>query len=156
MRELTQQEQVELARRKQQFELFLEERMPVLTEFIADLGLSDAAMVLVDADRFLLPLSQFLKFQEIAAADRVWIMTRLGYFTGEWLVQRFGGCWFLNEVPDSRYFLQYVVGQFTQLENSNAMLDPFQVAADLVDTPAPRDLAQLLTEMESELRAVQP
>lgn len=156
MRELTPEEQAELARRQQQFEPFLEERMPVLTDFISALELPDAALVLVDADQFLHPLSQCVQYEEIAAADRTWLLTRLGYFIGEWLVQRFGGCWFLDEIPESRYFLHYVVGQFTQLANRQTMLDPFQVAADLVDTPAPRELAQLLDEIESELKGMQP
>ena len=110
MRNLSETEQADLSRRRTQFDSFLEERMPVLTDFIERLELPNAPMVLVEADTYLPAVSQFMESQELAAEDRAWILTRVGYFVGELLVQKYGGCWYLNETPDTRYFLRYVVG----------------------------------------------
>ncbi len=151
MRELSLTEQADLSRRKAQFNSFLEERMPVLTDFVERLELPNAAMVVVQADSFLPAVSHFMQAQEIAVEDRTWIVTRIGYFVGEWLVQKYGGCWYLNETPETRYFLRYVVGQFARLRNQNTMVDPFFVAETFVDTPCPRSLVNVLADVDSEL-----
>jgi len=128
MRSLTLEEQQELARRKMGFDSFFNERLPVLKDFMERLDLPEPAMVAIDAKKYLPPLDAFLKAQTIADEDRNWILTRLGYFIGELLVQKLNGVWFTNEVPDSRYFLQYVVGKFTLTSNQGAMIDPFYIA----------------------------
>ncbi len=151
MRELTELEMADLGHRKTQFDSFLEERMSVLTDFIERLELPNSPMVLVEADIFLPAISQYMESQQIDAEDRTWILTRIGYFIGEWLVQRRGGCWFLNEVPDTRYFLRYVVGKFTGLSNQNGIIDPFSIAEMFVDSPCPRSLINVLADVDSEL-----
>src|SRR5258708_6538850 len=108
MRALTEEERAELDRRLATFEKFLEERMPVLTTFMEQLELPNPAMVLVEADRFLPPLDEWMRDQVITNSDRTWILTRIGYFIGEYLVQKFSGCWFVNDIADSRYFARYV------------------------------------------------
>src|SRR5262245_39326005 len=100
MRELTKAEMDLIDRRRTRFDLFLEERMPVLTEFMRLLELPNPAFVLVEADKYLPALDQWFKEQVIDSSDTAWILTRLGYFVGEYLVQRLRGCWFLNEVVD--------------------------------------------------------
>mgnify|MGYP003668084495 FL=1 len=151
MRELTQLEMADLGRRKAQFNSFFEERMPVLTDFIERLELPNAPMVLVEANTFMPALSQYMESQQIDGEDRTWILTRIGYFIGEWLVQRYGGGWYLNEVPDTRYFLRYVVGRFSGIPNQNAMIDPFSIAELFVDSPCPRSLVNMLADVDSEL-----
>jgi hypothetical protein len=64
-----------------------------------------------------------------------------------------GGAWFLNESPESRYFLDYVVGRFPGLQNANALVNPFEVAHAFVSSSPPRDLAGLVDQVEGELRA---
>lgn len=128
MRSLTSEEQQELARRQAGFDSFFNERLPVLKDFMERLNLPKPAMVAMEAEKYLPPLDAFLKAQTIADEDRNWILTRLGYFIGELLVQKLNGIWFTNEVPDSRYFLHYVVGKFTQTPNQGAMIDPFYIA----------------------------
>ncbi|REJ65952.1 MAG: hypothetical protein DWQ31_16160 [Planctomycetota bacterium] len=152
MRQLSASEQSDLERRKAQFDSFLAERMPVLTDFMKCLEFSDGEMVLVEADRFLPALDEFMQNQEIDLDDRNWIMTRIGYFIGEWLVQRYGGCWFINESPESPTFLRYVVGQFAGLSNPRAVVDPFQVADVFISQPPPRSLIQATDELEAELQ----
>lgn len=151
MREPTEQEMADLGRRRAQFDSFLEERMPVLTDFVERLDLPNAPMVLVEADTFLPAISQYMESQQVGGEDRTWILTRIGYFIGEWLVQRHGGCWYLNETPDTRYFLRYVVGRFTGISNHNAMIDPFSIAEMFADSPCPRSLVNVLAGVDSEL-----
>jgi hypothetical protein len=154
MRTLTIEEERELAGRREKFKAFLAERLPVLTEFMQFLQLRDASLVLVTAEKFLSPLEHWMKAQVVQTEDRVWILTRLGYFIGEYLVQRHGGCWFLNELPHSRYFGRYVVGRFCNAQNENAMVDPFVVAdAYLAERPGVT-LSGLLAEVEDEILGV--
>jgi hypothetical protein len=153
MRELTDQEKAERDRRRSGFDRFLNERMPVLADFAEALDLNNPPMFVADPGLYLPSIDAFMRDQVVQSDDRVWVLTRLGYFIGELLVQRLGGCWFLNEIPDSRYFLRYVVGQFSAVGNRNAMIDPFQVAeALLVGLPGSR-LSDIIGEVEAELRA---
>ena len=60
--------------------------------------------------------------------------------------------WFLNEIPDSRYFLRYVVGRFAGAPNPAAMVDPFQVADVYLSRPPGRSLSAIVSQVEDELR----
>ncbi len=156
MRELSDSEQEELQRRQANFDSFLSERMPVLKDFFERLEVPNAALVVAEPGSFLPSLDAFMRDQQISGDDRTWILTRLGYYIGEWLVERFGGCWFVNDVPESRSFLRYVVGRFTRLGNSNAMIDPFLIAEEFLQMNAPRSLSQLLTEVAADLDHAEP
>jgi hypothetical protein len=151
VRNLSDQEEKELARRKAGFDAFLQERMPVLVDFMQALELQNAADVLQDAEKFVSPLDVYLKDQTITDDDRIWILTRLGYFIGELLVQKLNGCWLLNENPDSRTFMRYVVGQFSKIKNTQAMIDPFFVADTYLSEAPGRSLVAILEELLSEL-----
>lgn len=151
MRDLTSEEMEILDRRRKGFDSFLEERMPVLTDFMQKLELPNPALVLIEAGKYLPALDEWLKDQVVEPSDKTWICTRLGYFVGEYLVQRFGGCWFLNELPDSRYFGHYVVGHFSQTSNPRAMVSPFVAADVCIAEPPGRSLLRLLTTVEQEL-----
>ncbi len=150
IRRLTPDENEMLCVRRDNLEKFLEERMPVLADFMERLGLTNPALVLVEAESYLPALDTWLKEQVISPDDRIWLLTRVGYFIGEFLVQRLGGYWFLNEAPDSRYFGHYVVGCFSRAPNSHALVDPFAIADICVAEPPGRSLADLLARVESE------
>ena len=152
MRKLTESERAEVDHRRIGFDQFLEERMPVLVDFMERLELPNAPMVLKEAERFLPALDQWMKDQVITPDDRVWIQTRIVYFIGEYLVQQLGGCWFLNEVPNSRFFSRYVVGRFTRVNNPNAMTDPYHISDVYLSEPPGRSLSEILAEVEKELR----
>jgi hypothetical protein len=62
------------------------------------------------------------------------LITRLGYFVGEYCVQKYSGCWFVDDLGGSRYFGRYVAGRFASVANESAMVDPFLVAQEYVDT----------------------
>ena len=153
MRNLTVEETTLILHRKEHFDRFLEERMPVLSEFIETLGLPEPQLVLVHADRYVDGIARWISDQVILPKDRGWIITRMGYFVGEYLVQRFSGCWFVNEIPDSRFFSRYVVGEFDEISNANAMVDPFEVAEHWISHPVGRQLKSVLTTVETELRS---
>ena len=152
MRDLTEHEQDERDRRRAGIDAFLAERMPVLSDFAQRLKLRDAPMIVADPGRFLPSIDAYLKDQVVTPEDRVWILTRLGYLIGEALVQRLSGSWFLNETPDSRYFLRYVVGRFAGAANPAAMVDPFQVADACLSQPPGRSLSDTVRQVEDELR----
>jgi hypothetical protein len=152
MRELTELEQGERNRRRAGMDAFLAERMPVLRDFAQRLELRDSPMIVADPERFLPSIDAYMKDQVVVPEDRVWILTRVGYLIGEILVQRLSGSWFLNEIPDSRYFLRYVVGRFAGAPNSAAMVDPFQVADVYLSQPAGRSLSAIVKEVGEELR----
>jgi hypothetical protein len=151
MRTLSDEERAAVDRRKQEFDHFLNERMPVLTDFMKRLGLPNAPLVLVEAKKFVPALDQWMRSQAVASEDRTWILTRLGYFIGEYLVQRHRGCWFVNEIPDSRFFARYVVGNFANVAKPNAMVDPFAVADAYLSVPPGRSLTSMLNTVEQEL-----
>lgn len=83
--------------------------------------------------------------------DRAWLLMNLARYIGEYFVQKYGGCWFVNDIAGSRYFARYVAGRFARLGNMNAMIDPFEAAQAFVDTPVPRDLEALLQEVNAGL-----
>lgn len=154
MRELTQNEQGERNRRRAGMDAFLAGRMPVLSEFAQRLELRDPPLIGADPERYLPSIDAYMKDQVVGPEDRVWILTRLGYLIGEILVQRLSGSWFLNDIPDSRYFLRYVVGRFAALPNPAAMLDPFQVADAYLSQPPGRSLSAIVKQVEEELRRI--
>jgi hypothetical protein len=155
MRELTAQEKSVRDRMLAGFDSFLEERMPVLTDFVERLKLPTPHMVVADPERYIPGIEEFMRNQVVEPESRIWILARMAYYIGEVLIQRFSGAWLLNEIPDSRYFLRYVVGEFSRSKNPSSMVDPFQVASYYVDQPPGRSLRALLDEVSEELRTIE-
>ena len=144
-----------LERRKAGFEEFYDSMLDSLVDFIEKMGIGQAHEVLKKAELFVPDLGRALERMEVCDdEDRIWLLARVGFFLGEYFAQRHDGCWYVNEIPGSRYFAQYVVGQFSRLGHPHAMIDPFQASQVYVDTPVPRDLKKLIAEVEVELGAV--
>lgn len=140
-----------LQERNAGFDQFYAELMPVLVDFVEKLGIKPPHEVLRAAVQFVSPLDHALKDMVVASAeDRTWLLTRMAYFIGEYFVQKYGGCWSVSEAQGSKFFARCVVGQFVRLGTA-AVLDPFEVAKDFVDAPAPRHLEQLLKEVGAQL-----
>ncbi len=78
-------------------------------------------------------------------------MARMAYYIGEYFVQKYNGCWYVNEIPDSRYFARFVLGNFNIPSERALMIDPFAVAEIYVSDRPPRSLESLLLEVEREL-----
>src|SRR5262249_34954177 len=144
MRDFTEEEKATRDRRVAAFERFFEESVPVLVDFAERLELPEPHLVVRDASRYLGPIDEWMKPQLIDPEDRVWILTRIGHFIGELLTQRFGGHWYLDEDPESPYFLHYVVGRFSRLSNPDQKVSPFAIAGYYVSQPAGRSLRDVV------------
>jgi len=153
MRELTEEEKATRDLLREGFDQVYEEMMPVLADFVERLGASEPALVIMHPERYLNLIDDFMRDQVVSPENRFWIGIRIGYYIGELFVQRFGGCWSLNEIPDSRYFLRYVVGSFSRIKNHNAMFDPFYSADLFVTEPPGRSLTRLVEEIAEELES---
>jgi hypothetical protein len=156
MRELTICERDTLARRREEFPAFIQEMSPVLTDFAERLGLQKPHTIMENPETFLETIEDFLKDQIVTEEDRAWIVARLAYFIGQIFIQRFGGEWLLNEHPNSKFFLQYVVGRFPIVPNENATVDPFAVAISFLAQPVGRSLERSIAEAEREILSLYP
>lgn len=149
---MTSDEMILLEKRKQGFDKFYAELIPTLVEFVGNMGVSPAHEVLKNAVQFAPYLDRALENMAIAdEQDKIWLLTRMGYFVGEYFVQKYGGSWYVNEIEGSRYFGRYVVGNFSRLDNAALMLDPFLISQVYVDEALPRHLEKLLAEVDAEL-----
>jgi hypothetical protein len=153
MSELISTQQETLDRRRGAFDQYFAELMPVLVDFCQRLQLPEPHRVLVDPYIFLPPIDEWVAQQEFGSesgkTDRVWLVTRLGYYLGELIVQRFHGCWFVEDNPNGRYFSNYVVGQFAHFPNGR--IDPNLAIMEFLDQPVGRRLCQLVDEISAEL-----
>jgi hypothetical protein len=142
-----------LEKRKAGFDVFYQELLPTLVDFVGKMGINPAHEVIKNATKFAPYLDSALQNMEVEDdQDRIWLLTRIGYFIGEYFAQQYGGRWYVNEKLDSRYFGRYVVGQFCSLSNPALALDPFEVAQEYVDSPFPRHLDLLLKEVDAGLK----
>jgi hypothetical protein len=141
-----------LERRRKGFDTFYEELMPCLVDFVGKLGVQPAHMVLKQAAAYAPMLEVALQNMSVVDnEDHDWLTARMAYFFGEYFVQQFEGCWFVNDIPGSRYFARYVVGQFENAKNLQMQIDPFEIALAYVDAPIPRQLQPLLDAASVEL-----
>jgi len=124
---------VDLADRKARFDDFLEERMPVLVDFVRALGFQEPHRVLNEPHLFIAGVESWVEAQKVGADNRAWLASRIGYLIGEYLVTQLGGHWLLCERTDSRYFGRYVVGGFHQARNREAVADPMEAGMAVVD-----------------------
>jgi hypothetical protein len=142
---------IDLDARRENIETFLEERFPVLVEFVRLVGFREPHRVLNEPQLFLPVISDWLTDQKVEPEDTVWLSARLMYLVGELLVTRYGGCWRLNEQEGSRYYGRYVVGEFSRIRNSNAQVDPSEVAQAAISREA--NLSELMGSIYAALEA---
>lgn len=83
----------------------------------------------------------------ISEANRVWFITRIGYYIGEYLATRYDGDWQADENPALPTFTRYVVGVFSFDGVTTPMVDPMEMAQVYADTPAPRALVQAIDKV---------
>lgn len=142
-----------LEKRRSEFEDFYNGLIPALVEFVGRLGVKPAHEVLNQAVQFAPHLSTALRDLQVNdEQDRIWLLTRVAYFVGEYFAQKHGGCWYVNDIAGSRYFGRYVVGRFPSFQKQTLMLDPFEVAQTYVDCPPPRQLQDVLAEVDAGLQ----
>ncbi len=148
---MTREQQELLDRRRAAFDQWLTERMPVLRDFAAALNLPHPPLIVADPERYLPPIDAWLRDQVVEPDDWGWAVSRVGYFVGEVLIQRFAGCWLVCDATDSRLFARYVVGRFHRVPNPAAIADPVEFAAVYLSKPPGRNLAEMLETVGGEL-----
>lgn len=149
---MTTEDMLLLQKRKSEFTGFYEELLPALVDFMGRIGIQPSHEVLKHAVQFEPYVSQATAHLVIDSEDdRTWLVARMGYFIGEYFVPKYSGCWYVNEIPGSRYFARFIVGKFNIQSQRALMLDPFEVASAYISEPAPRGLGKLLAEVEREL-----
>ncbi|MCP4083071.1 MAG: hypothetical protein GY743_22860 [Planctomycetaceae bacterium] len=139
---------LDIEKQKERFDLFREERMPVLHDFSEKLGFQDAHEILINPAAFLEPISNWLSEREISEDTKNWIIVRIGYFIGELFVEKHGGCWSVCEASSSRYYGHYVVGEFSSFNNPNALFAPMEAAFELANQPKGRSISAIVNEIE--------
>lgn len=93
---------IDIEKQKERFESFRKERMPVLHDFSQKLEFQNPHEILINPQAFLEPISSWLSEQEISKEARNWIIVRVGYFLGEFFVEKHDGCWSVCEASGSR------------------------------------------------------
>lgn len=137
-----------LARRVAGFDSFKTERMPVLHEFCKSLGFDQPHEVLNGPEKFLSLLDSGFMNAVVSDENRIWLITRMGYYIGEYLVCLYDGLWLVDKDPSSPSFTKYVVVDFSFEGVIDRVVDPFEMAQYYVNTRAPRFLKQ---EIEKKL-----
>jgi hypothetical protein len=179
-RELTASERTRRDELAAGFDAFITEQFDVLVDFFQKIGRADPVLLLHQPDAYLPLLDAWLgqqNWQEYDEQDRIRLATRIGYFLAQVLITRYHGAWALNENPDSRFFLRYVVTHFAQpgefvvsrdpgkptealvsalaevpvIVPKNAEVDAFGAAIEYTRNPVGRTVASLLREIEADL-----
>ena len=137
--------------RKGGFSRFLEERMDVLSEFASGLGFGSPQLIVAQPSAFVEAIDRYMSCQDISEDDFSWIVSRIGYFIGEVLIERYSGCWMIVDDTSSRLFARYVVGQFP---GRAMVVDPFEAAVEYVRAPKGRSLVSQLSAIEDQLQRI--
>ncbi|MYM27194.1 hypothetical protein GTP58_02525 [Duganella sp. CY15W] len=96
---MTSEESLLLKNRQNEFSAFYADLLPSLVDFIGRIGIQPAHEVLKTAVQFKALVSQATEsFSIDSEEDRIWLVTRLGYYIGEYFVQKHSGCWYVNEI----------------------------------------------------------
>jgi hypothetical protein len=155
MRELTEAEVELRTKRRKAFRSFVGDSKPAIMEFAEFLGVENPQTAVEQPEKFLKVLEAFLKVEDISELeqkDREWLHLRLMYFIGQLLLYRYGGIWFLNENPEAKSFLRYVVGYFERGSvPKNLSVDPFSVVEDFLVEPPERSLLSTIKKVEEEM-----
>jgi hypothetical protein len=156
MKELTQQELEIQTKRRKSFRPFVAGIKPALSELAEFVGVENPRAAIEKPEKFLQVLDFYFKQEDFSQLDlesRGTLHLMLAYFTGQLLLHRHGGIWFLNENPDSDSFLSYVVGYFEDDSISERVLvDPFAAIEEYLQEPLGRSLFNKISEIEYEIR----
>lgn len=85
------------------FEEFFSLLIPTLVDFIEKIGIKPSHFVLKQAVAYTPHVDEALMNMAVVSPDdRNWLITRMGYFIGEYFAQKYGGCWYVNSIENSR------------------------------------------------------
>ncbi len=143
-----------IEKRKQNLDSFVNQGYDIIVDFAGMLQLEKPFEVLKDPaaiERMINVIHDLIKDELIEDEDRIWLMTGVGYTMGESLIQRYQGYWNVNENESSDQYGRFVVFATAPAGDKHYPIDILEAAKELIDTPAPRDLKKLLTEIEAVL-----
>jgi hypothetical protein len=141
-------QQEALVRRRQRLEQLLAERRDVLVGFAEALKFEAPELIVEQPGAFTDGISSFMRDQDLSdEQDLIWAMARLAYFIGEVIIESHGGTWFVNESEGSKLYLKIVIGRFDRMADPSIQVDPFHIARLFLQSPPPRDLAEMLDQL---------
>ena len=144
---MTEEQRALLDRRRAAFDDVIAQLEPSLIELADHLGLEhpDAAMRRLDAILSALDLIlPRLDFAALGSDELLWLHTRLLYFVGAWLVEKFEGRWLLQDDPESEFFMRFVVGGFERCSDPSLMVDPLELTLFVLESPETHRLSTTL------------
>lgn len=134
-----------------EFDAYYDALGSALVNFVERLGIQPAHEVLTNAAEYLPYIDAAMRTIAIRDESWQWVKTMLGYFIGEYFVQQYAGCWYLETRPESPHFCLHMVGGFEHGLSAEAAIEPAAVALAFLSGPVPRELAQLIEETQAQL-----
>jgi hypothetical protein len=148
MRPLTSEERATMNRRKDDFPEVMADIPRMIKELADGVGLQGPGVPVERFDELLTRVDEAIQDLDTQSLDEeayLWLLTRLGYFAGEFLARRHQGHWMLQTDPDADFFLRYVVSGFEGPLGANTTVDPMHLAENILRLPTGRSL---LNEIE--------
>src|SRR5450830_1001281 len=122
-----------------------------LVNFVERLGIQPAHEVLTNAAEYLPYIDAAMRTIVIRDESWQWVKTMLGYFIGEYFVQQYAGCWYVETRAESPHFCRYMVGGFEHGLPLDAAIDPEALALAFLGQSAQRELAKLIEDAQTRL-----
>lgn len=148
---LSKEQELRIAESQAGFDTYYDALGSALVNFVERLGIQPAHEVLSNAAEYLPYIDAAMRTIAIRDESWQWVKTMLGYFIGEYFVQQYTGCWYVETRPESPHFCRYMVGGFEQGLPLDAAIDPDEVALAFLSGPVPRELAQLIEDRQAQL-----
>lgn len=128
-----------IERRRAGFDEFVADAVPATEDFVRSVIQEDPESHLKDLETFLPVLAAVLRDEDLDDEAIRWLHVRIMYMLGQYLCQRFGAGWVLDEVPGSPLFARYVI-DIPVSETGSYRVDPSEMAYDILSADVPRDI----------------
>lgn len=148
---LTTEQEEQLQRSLAAFDVYYDELGGALVGFVERLGMQPAHEVLGNAAEYLPYIDAAMRTIAIRDESWQWVKTMLGYFLGEYFVQTYAGCWYVETRPQSPHFCRTMVGGFETGLPLDAAIEPEALALAFLAEALPRELARLVSDTEAGL-----
>jgi len=132
-----------LAQRRADLPQFQAEAVAATDTFLRTVIQGNALPYLKDLELFLPRLDELLGAETIQQQDRGWLLTNVMYFLGEYMRQRYGGRWVLDDKPGSAQFGRYVMDVPSGADGS-MRVSPGDLAYRYLSAPPGRSIYPLL------------
>lgn len=148
MRPLTNEERATMNRRNDDFPEVMADIPRMIKELADGVGLPGTGSPMERFDELLARVDEAIRDLDIQSLDEeayLWLLTRLGFFAGEFLARRHQGHWMLQTDPNADFFLRYIISGFEEPLGGNTSVDPMHLAENTLRLPRGRSL---LNEIE--------